>query len=84
MLRLWARSLVVSSLCLLRADEATRRDLAVRRDTVTPFWWGLRTLLKVGWLLLAFCMRLYVLCWLVRQESVAPFWWGPACRPQGC
>lgn len=27
-------------------DEATRRDLAVRRDTVTPFWWGLRTLLK--------------------------------------
>ena len=38
------------------ADEATKRDLAVRRDTVTPFWWGLRTLLKasgraagVGW-----------------------------------
>ena len=30
------------------ADEATRADLAVRRDTVTPFWWGLKTLLKVG------------------------------------
>ncbi|PRW20409.1 P-loop containing nucleoside triphosphate hydrolase [Chlorella sorokiniana] len=29
-----------------RAEEETQRDLAVRRDTVTPFWWGLRTLLK--------------------------------------
>lgn len=28
------------------ADEATRKDLAVRRETVTPFWWALRTLLK--------------------------------------
>lgn len=27
-------------------DEATRKDLAVRRETVTPFWWALRTLLK--------------------------------------
>ena len=29
------------------ADDATRADLAVRRDTVTPFWWGLKTLFKV-------------------------------------
>ena len=29
-------------------DEAMRADLAVRRSTVTPFWWGLRTLFKVG------------------------------------
>ncbi len=28
------------------ADEATRADLAVTRETVTPFWWALRTLLK--------------------------------------
>ncbi|PSC74385.1 P-loop containing nucleoside triphosphate hydrolase isoform B [Micractinium conductrix] len=27
-------------------DEATRADLAVKRDTVTPFWWALRTLMK--------------------------------------
>ncbi|KAL4431462.1 hypothetical protein ABPG75_006718 [Micractinium tetrahymenae] len=27
-------------------DEATRADLAVKRETVTPFWWALRTLLK--------------------------------------
>ncbi|KAL4428045.1 hypothetical protein ABPG75_002134 [Micractinium tetrahymenae] len=27
-------------------DEATRKDLAVKRETVTPFWWALRTLLK--------------------------------------
>ncbi|KAL4421764.1 hypothetical protein ABPG77_009747 [Micractinium sp. CCAP 211/92] len=27
-------------------DEATRADLAVTRETVTPFWWALRTLLK--------------------------------------
>lgn len=28
------------------ADEATRKDLAVKRETVTPFWWALRTLLR--------------------------------------
>lgn len=29
------------------ADEATRADLAVKRSTVTTFWWGFRTLFKV-------------------------------------
>ena len=29
------------------ADEETRKDLAVKRDTSVPFWWALRTLLKV-------------------------------------
>lgn len=30
------------------ADGASRADLAVKRDTVTPFWWALKTLFKVG------------------------------------
>ena len=34
--------------CAARADEETRKDLAVRRDTSVPFWWALRTLLKVS------------------------------------
>jgi hypothetical protein len=29
------------------ADDETRADLAVKRETVTPSWWGLKTLLKV-------------------------------------
>jgi ATP-binding cassette subfamily G (WHITE) protein 2 len=27
-------------------DEATKKELAVKRETVTPFWYGLKTLLK--------------------------------------
>lgn len=27
-------------------DDATKADLAVRRETVTPFWWALKTLFK--------------------------------------
>ena len=27
-------------------DEETKKNLAVRRETVTPFWWALKTLLK--------------------------------------
>lgn len=30
------------------ADEATEKDMAVKRETVTPFWWALKTLFKVG------------------------------------
>ena len=30
------------------ADEATRKDLAVKKDTVTPSWWAIRKLFKVG------------------------------------
>jgi hypothetical protein len=36
-------------LLLPPADDETRADLAVKRETVTPFWWALKTLLKVGW-----------------------------------
>ena len=32
----------------MHADDETRADLAVKRETVTPFWWALRTLLKVS------------------------------------
>ena len=31
----------------LTADEATRKDLAVKKDTVTPSWWAIRKLFKV-------------------------------------
>ncbi|EFN51572.1 hypothetical protein CHLNCDRAFT_140061 [Chlorella variabilis] len=27
-------------------DEATEKDMAVKRETVTPFWWALKTLFK--------------------------------------
>jgi hypothetical protein len=29
------------------ADEETKRDLAVKRETVTPFWWALKTWARV-------------------------------------
>ncbi len=29
-------------------SEATKAELAVKRATVTPFWWGLKTYLKVS------------------------------------
>lgn len=36
---------------------------------VTPWWWGLRTLVKVGWTVLA-CNALHCIC-LLRQHNVA-------------
>ena len=32
----------------LPAGQQDQKDLAVRRDTVTPFWWGIKTMLQVG------------------------------------
>ena len=36
-----------SSAGSLTADEADAKDLAVKRATVNPAWWGLKTMLTV-------------------------------------
>ena len=31
-----------------RINPATLKELSIKRATVTPFWWGLWTMFKVG------------------------------------